>query len=312
MILVLVSRIAQGKNAAVIGNAEVLVTIKDKAHQVAMNGDSFIFITDMHLDHNFRQSPKLIKYILDNTLIKSVVFGGDTYTSANDTDEAFGYFMQFNEDFRSVENCYAARGNHDIMNSLTDNDFYYAFNKSLEDKLGTLNKEVYFYKDNVSQKIRYIFCDGSSIDSTIPTAQANWITQRITELDSSWSVILFTHSYWEGTNIGQSLTVNTVGASIKSIIDNAVDNANATVVALITGHTHRDKYIVADKGYAIIATTCDANGTLASTYDDVTPNRIQGTTSEQVFDVFNIDTLNKKIYITRIGGNGQDREITYQ
>lgn len=288
-----------------------IATINTKAHTIGFNGDNFVFITDVHMNTNYGVSSRLIEYIIKNTSVRNVVFGGDTLSYASNKDKALEFLQNYRNSFAYPINLFAIRGNHDTEQSMTKGDFYSVFDRPLENTPTVLDKEVYYYRDNQAQKIRYIFCDDSSIGSTIDSTQQSWITQRITELASGWSVVLFAHSYWNATTIGTTPSVSTAGASLKNIIDAAVDNSNATIIALITGHTHADRDTVSSKGYAIISTTTDTGGDLASNYDPVTPTRTQGTTSEQAFDVFNIDTSAKKIYITRIGGNGQDREISY-
>ena len=44
---------------------------------VGKNGDTFIFITDIHWDNNNKHSPALIKEICRKTNIKNIICGGD-------------------------------------------------------------------------------------------------------------------------------------------------------------------------------------------------------------------------------------------
>ena len=94
-------------------------------------------------------------------------------------------------------------------------------------------------------------------------------------------------------------------------LDSLYDTVSATIVCVITGHCHRDFVSYSVKGYPMIATTCDARQ--AENYDINFPTRTVGTTTECAFDVFHVDTENRKIYTTRIGAGGADgdREFTF-
>ena len=82
------------------------------------------------------------------------------------------------------------------------------------------------------------------------------------------------------------------------------------IAAVICGHSHNDIITRSNTGIPCISTTCDAAYTSASDYDKTLPNRVKGTTTEQAFDVFHINTLNRIIYVTRIGAGG-NREFDY-
>lgn len=288
--------------------------IKDKCNMVGRTGDGFVFITDMHDKLNYGNSPLLINYILKNTPIRKVVFGGDLWSDGNNIPEKSQLIKNLYDlrlKYNFTDNIFAVRGNHDVERNISDGEWYSMYERTLTEFVETIGQEVYFYRDNASQKIRYIYCDGPNPGAAMPIKQQNWLKERITELEEGWTVLVFCHSYWEPVYIGGTPGSSVWGRSIVSVMDAAEDLCEATIAALITGHVHKDMSTQSTKGYAIIGTTCDANDWLAYRFDPVTPNRTEGTTTEQVFDVFNIDTANKKIYVTRIGGNGTDREFTY-
>jgi len=287
-----------------------VITVRAKQDAIAENGDNFVFITDIHINSNFGNAPKLIKYVLDKTSVRSVVIGGDLFNDASAKQQGLDYLQRIKNDYNFTERVYPIRGNHDSENSLSAGEYYSVMLRPLENILDTMDRFPYYIRDNKAQKIRYIYCDEPSYKTALTNTQKTWIQNKITELQSGWTVILFAHAYWNATEVGQPETVTTFGASLVAAIDEVVPNANATIAALIVGHTHADRDTTSSQGYKIISTSCDANGTLAR-HDSVTPTRTAGTTTEQLFDVYNIDTANRKIYITRIGGNGSDREFTY-
>lgn len=287
-------------------------TINNNRHSIGGKGDGFVFITDIHEDYNYGVSPSLIEYILKKTPIKNIVIGGDLYTNASDKTQALAYLQGLRNKYDYTERLFAIRGNHDSGNSITEGEYYSVFDSPLENVIETLEAGVsYYYRDNKAQKIRYIFCDCPNYQAAMPTEQITWLQNKITELQAGWTVVIFAHAYWNVIS-GGSVAITAYGSSLASAIDSVIDDSAATVAALIVGHTHADRDATSEKGYKIISTTCDAGGAMASNYDPITPNRVKGTTSEQSFDVYNIDTLNKKIYITKIGGNGTDREFTYE
>lgn len=288
--------------------------INGKSNTIGVNGDNFVFITDIHNESNFGNSPKLIKYILENTSVRNVVCGGDLLSNATSVQDALNKLQSLRNKYDFTDRFFPTRGNHDVVInanvSITFGDFYSIYLRPLESVI-TLEKEPYYYRDNLSQKIRYIFVDGADVSNSISAAQKTWLQSRITELTAGWTVVIFTHTYWNATQAGATPTVSTFGNSLTSAIDEIVGSINATIAAIIVGHCHCDRNVQMASGYQIIATTCDTAGAIPEYYDPVTPTRTNGTTSEQVFDVFTIDTSNRKIYITRIGGNGSDRELNY-
>lgn len=80
-------------------------------------------------------------------------------------------------------------------------------------------------------------------------------------------------------------------------------NSTGKIICCLSGHNHTDQSAVVN-GVLHIGTTCDA------LYNDDGYQRTAGTVTEQAFDCFSIDTTNKIIKATRIGG-GNDREWTY-
>lgn len=74
----------------------------------------------------------------------------------------------------------------------------------------------------------------------------------------------------------------------------------------VSGHSHFDTSVVIE-GILSVATLNDS----MHNSDNSKFKHIEGTTSEQAFDIFTLDKLNHKIYVTRIGC-GEDREFTYE
>ena len=275
--------------------------INEKDCLVGGHGDSFIFITDTHLERNKMNSPALIKEIVNNTAVRFVINGGDTLDNDPSQAEALERLRLWRKAMQGVEE-YRVMGNHDLNGSgqsvpeakLNEDQWYGTMVKPVEGLVNTHGKP-YFCVDNQSQKIRYI-CLGAPYSA----AQVRqWLKDRLTEPEAGWSVLVIPHYLFDSTVD----TIHTHGQYLINDINGVYGNMNATLIGVLAGHTHADhSEPESTNGYHLIATTCDAcTGT---------PAKTAGTVTEQAFDVMHIDTANRKIYATRIGA-GNDRQWSY-
>ena len=278
--------------------ADRIETVKSKDCLISNSGDSFVFITDMH-DQNNYYSPLLAKKICDSTSVKRIIYGGDYENEPSSKESAVSLLTTRRNKCMVKEDVIFLRGNHDTnpygTGQLTAGEFYSIFDKHIEKHINT-NKNTYFYNDNESQKIRYIFID-SGEDGSISDVQKNWIKTNTEKLNSDWTVIVFMH-HGIYTDDKDNRTNIKFYPSITSTKE-ALANVRCNIACIICGHTHIDLSDTSGK-YPIICTTCDAHGVQASIASS--DNRDVNTINEQAFDVFHIDTNNKKIYVTRIGG----------
>lgn len=160
-------------------------------------------------------------------------------------------------------------------------------------------------------------------------AQLEWLSNVALDVKDGWSIILTTH-------IPPTLVTSLVG--LKGVITNedilrgiitaycnktayskntfSVDytNAKGEIVGIFAGHMHRDAVDTETLPCPIIMITSagntpfDRSGKLYS--------RQLGTANETALDVVSVDTVNKKVYCTRIGDKSQlsgmsDRVIEY-
>lgn len=294
--------------------------------QVGSSGDSFVFITDTHVESNAMVSPRLISNILKKTAVDKVVHGGDIfqsdYTKAGAISKMFSWFAQMHD----ARRYYQVRGNHDINDSidgvssaeyLTDSEYYGVCVKRSADYIENDNCLPYYYFDNTVQKIRYFVLDtGSRTTENVSTyfnTQLSWMENLIDALDDTWSIVVFLHIMFvpkTSDNVGD-LVLSDRGTLLKTKLDTLYGRpGKPLIIGVVAGHVHRDYSAVSSVGYPIIATSCDTSGTIATDYDPVNTDRTHGTVNEQLFDVCHIDKANRKIYMTRIGA-GLDREFTY-
>jgi len=275
-------------------------------------GDAFIFYTDPHWgSKNQKHTPQIIKYLLENTSLREVYCGGDVIDSSS------GGFTGYCRSFRDIT-VFTCRGNHDqnpnasdATDIVPDTEFYNRILKPIEHIVET-NGKLYFYRDNPSAKIRYIFMDsGSARADTLDTAQLTWLQTALTSLTSDWSAVVIQHIVWDGAYASsETLSLATQGTKTINAINDVWAQMNCQFIGIISGHVHRDYSITEEThGYPIIATSCDVGSTGRTDYDPDNAATV-GTTNEQLFDVFIINKSTKTITVKRIGA-GNDRSFTY-
>lgn len=291
------------------------------------NGTRFAFITDVHLrnaDKTFRNagySPLLMQYLHEHCNIGLSFFGGDTLTGSYDSlNDAMDDLMLFRNTFSPVWDwMYSVFGNHEYGNNANSNlsamDKSIIYNALIRDKehdYASLNP-VYgsYVLDNKSEKIRFI-CLNLNEGNNL-TQQNDFFCSALRDAPAGWTIIFITHFSLE--NDGGTIKISTKLTNTNSIIPaieaynarqvyGAYDftDAGAEVACVIGGHTHWDGMVKTSGGVPVIATSCDMHTGITG--------MTAGTTTEQCFDVFTIDTSAKTISTKRIG-YGADRVFTY-
>lgn len=276
---------------------------------IGENIAEFIFITDTHYSQSQKKSPRLVGYLQKNLLIPDVVFGGDAmYLSGSSKLAGLKELQQFMGAF-NYGNLFFTVGNHDFnnyvssSNILTDSEMYATVMKQVE-RFGTTDGSLdVSHFDNEAHKVRFVQFDYNlSSDASAGSAK---VLAAFSSLSSDWTVVLFTHKYWQApeADSGDPPTVlNTAKALIQAII---AGTYSAKIAAVIVGHVHSDQDTTLD-GINIISTTCDCIAT--NKYGG--PTMTAGTDTEEAFDIVQIDTENQKLYFTRVGA-GQDRTFDY-
>ena len=288
---------------------EKIAEINVKGDLYGANADSFIFITDQHLDGSSDLGAAIINYICENTSINKVIFGGDTLADGVNGNELLReYREQFNNDLMVM----GMRGNHDPVANTTENSFYNIMIRPLIDK-ANVTDELYYSYDNNAQKIRYIVTDSvaSKENNLTSDEQIAWMQEQILELESDWTAVIFHHGLWEGTSANtQTLTKSKDGEKIIAAVDAIYDEAECNIAGIYSGHTHRDYYELSSKGYALISTATDCEVSKHSAADINNPTRTPGTITEQTFDIVFVNPTTSNFETIRIGA-GDDRVLSY-
>lgn len=320
--------------------AERIPSIIETGLNIEQNGLRFIFFTDYHVQNNKRNSGSLIYKICKETGIKSVVFGGDSEQS--ETTKAAGYeaILSMISDFSEVaklSKMYYITGNHEMNDPnnshsdrrLSESMIGRTFYDQMENVEMLFDECNSFYHDDDFAKIRIYFigCDKAAL-ITVDTRDK--VINSLLNVPEGYSVLLISHV---GLAWDNNLDKDVIEWRAKTLIEVCTamnEGTQATVylgpnstlmrqpdftgkqrnfIGMISGHTHRDNYVIHDSKFPIISTACDAYA-VKSTKIVPPHNQEPGTIYEQCFDVVQIDNVNKYIYMTRIG-DGYDRVFKY-
>lgn len=200
-----------------------------------------------------------------------------------------------------------------------------------------------FYADDEAHKVRYIGLnsqdkpyvenpDGSAVDNKMwnfafRQDQITWFAEKALYVpDDSWSVVVCSHVPPGETSVtGSDYTIANYDLMIGLLnafknktsysgtgssedypasITADYTNKGGDVICWVAGHVHADKLFTIN-GINCVTTL---NDSLANTSGQ--PTKTQGTDTEQAFDIFTIDKVNRTVYITRVGA-GTDRQFTY-
>lgn len=314
--------------------------IQDTAKNI-VTGDSFVFITDVHVGANNMISPLLIDEILSRTSIRNVFFGGDVPTAYGGEESLNEQSEKFRNSFSRVEMFFGAKGNHDftIENSSSDSSGVtesISWNRDItlrkiEAKITAYNSDpLNYYMDSTLSKTRYIVLNVYALSQSEEKKNESykfypgmydgaykWLAEAL-KVDVGWDVIIFAHSACDESISGYSKNLSPLNQLLdaysrkeKRTISGDYNNfsvdfssASGKIIAYICGHNHKDETHVQNNGLLTISTTCDAH------YNDDGIQRTVGTTDECAFDVFFVDKKIKKIKSIRIGA-GSDREFSY-
>ena len=326
-------------------NNYMLNKINNINNNAPLNGITFAFITDLHFESNALNSLGLLKYIRKHTPINIIISGGDyPIAYGNEDNIKFAYDTVIKYAKELYPDWFSIRGNHDFtIRTSASESTGYTWNDAIT-KNGIIKvcadwryevptPEVNFYNDtyniftnycwvltNEKEKIKIIYIAEFistnintywGVTGTIINAYCNYAGQLLKDTDG-YTVILVSHSPFtyslDGGQYNNLIKVIEAFANKTSITQGAytIDFTSSTGVlaCAISGHSHKDQSIL-ENGVLHINTTCDA-----CFNNDPNVLRTRGTITEQAFDIFNIDTTNRTINITRIGG-GNNRHFSY-
>ena len=311
-----------------------LNAIRTNMSSVGMNGETFIFITDIHWESNQKHSPLLIKKILSSTNINKVICGGDLIdvgTKENmikDMLECITAYQNNSSPF------YCLYGNHDNNGvnqsdptaKLNNNEIYALMQKQMQNKVTHQESNILNFRiDDEETKTRFICLDtgnyaGALLDrmNSDNYTTFDWLAECFNTTPSNWNCIVIAHIISEvvGTPTTDATQFLNMCDAYKSKTRVTISNpyrtksydfttAKGSIVAVVGGHVHYDDSWNTSGGIPVILTDCDSQNTFNTDYPYV-----KTTITEQAFDVITIDYVNRNIKCVRVG-RGADREFTY-
>ena len=265
---------------------------------VGKDGETFVFVTDSHISTNNGTAPALIKRILDDVEVHTVIHGGDVMddgakateiVNATAMIEAFDYLT--NGFFFVLGNHDENKNGHSGQSSywLTKPEVYSVFYAKSEKEMKDFNY-CYYYFDIPATKTRIIFVDIAygSIDS----AQKAWITGLLDD-STDRNVIICGHFIRneDGTYTSDGTWLCDLTATYSCI------------KAIIHGHCHYDMDDRTENGVCVIGVDRDGYSRLS---ENNKYTATAGTATETAFDVMTVDYLTGDVYCQRLG-RGKNR-----
>ena len=314
--------------------------VKDvNAKQAKADTFSFAFITDIHLQHNTKHSPALLKELQNKCAIKTILGGGDFVTAwLADADGKDGLI----DDFYEIRELYAQTplaktpGNHEWayggsnQYNISPYEMYNYFMQDCEQgyDLHYGEDKTYYYIDDTVNKMRYITVNIADYANTtqpgndnkvwkfvVSATQISWLKNILNSIpDNEWTCVILSHIVplklsefsgftGAGTDIENCKELQALATAYKNKTGDFA-NAKGSLVCWLGGHMHNDD-ITQIGGINYITSNADClkqeTGAPAREIDSVT---------EQSFDVFTVDKRNKSVLITKIGA-GSNRKFNY-
>lgn len=254
--------------------------IQTAVETAGRNKSAFLWYTDAHWQTNSKMSPRILRYLLQNTPINKVNFGGDIINDPSAfTHENIKYAYEWRKMVADLPNHHSVPGNHDLNHNSTDvRKMAYAFLLAPEESSDMVCGDgLYYYIDNPREKTRYIYLDYMTSSHTEMTAQGQFVVDAIKGVEDGWHIVAISHRWFQYTS-SSAPTVGSVPAyeaEIMKIFDEynargkhtasnyfaAQDFASCKgkVEFCIGGHIHVDYDFETSGGIPVIITASDTN-----------------------------------------------------
>ena len=304
-------------------------TIQQAMEEVGRNKSSFLWYTDAHWQSNAKNSPILLDYLIKNTPINKVNFGGDIVGDPSPYDHTnIKSFYDWQKAIADIPNHHSVYGNHDLNHWTTDvHNIAYSLVLAHEESNDMVVSDVdgCYYIDCPSEKTRYLYLSYLTTNQTDMLSQGQFIVDSIKDVKEGWHIVAIAHRWFQYTSssnptVGSTPTYET---EILNIFD--AYNSRATTSAsnyfyaqdftncvgkvefCIGGHIHVDYDFTSTNGIPVIITASDTNQERASGEDEDCGE--VGTITEQAVYAIVADYEGGKINVIGIGRGGS-REVS--
>lgn len=287
--------------------------VRENMMQVGADGETFIFITDTHWESNTKNSPELVRYLLDHLNIRLILNGGDFINQGTRADSAENMQASVSSFLFNNAVMLCAFGNHDSnwndwnhQRDYPDRFFdrkcqYALMQKHMEGQVTYFSDGWNYYHDRPATKTRFIVLDTNE-DGTFGAFQK--LHEVLNATPEGYRIIMLAHWLHNGTN--KSTACKMLEQTIDSYNKRQGEFASgkARIILMLGGHIHKDMAWRTQDGIPILLSDSDAAGRTSNTKYPA----VKRTTTEQAFDVFTINYQTGEIRSVRIG-RGEDRAI---
>ena len=292
------------------------------------NKSAFLWYTDAHWMSNSKMSPLLLKYLVENTPINRINFGGDIVSDPiPHIHDNIKYVYEWRKMIADLPNHHSVYGNHDLNHRTTDvSKMAYGYILAPEETAEmVVGGDSYYYIDNPSEKTRYLYLSYFTTDANAKTEQGKFIVEALKSASEGWHIVVIAHRWWQYTSVSaptvgsipayeseilsvfDAYNARTTRASSTSFSEQDFTNTKGKVEFCIGGHIHVDYDFTSTGGIPVIITTADTNQNRVP--DTEVDSGTKGTISESAVFGIIADYDNNKIVIVGVG-RGTSREIT--
>lgn len=297
--------------------------IQQAMEAAGQNKSAFLWYTDAHWPNSAKVSPALLDYLIRNTSMNKVNFGGDIVGDPNPySHENIKYVYEWRKAIAGLPNHHSVPGNHDLNHNTTDvRSMAYAFLLASEESADKVCGDgLYYYIDSPSEKTRYIYLDYMTNNHDEMVAQGRFIVDAIKGVQDGWHIVMIAHRWFQYS----SASTPTVGSvplyetDILSVLDAYNDRktraesnyfgaqdftgAKGRVEFCIGGHIHIDHDFETAGGIQVIITASDTNQERSP--DDTEDSGTKGTITEAAVYGIVADYTNSKIQVVGVGRGG--------
>ncbi len=316
--------------------------LKSKIQNVKNADNGFVFFTDTHISANNLQTSNIVNYVLKNTLINTVIWGGDAISAfggKEQLDEQWKIQREMFQSIRAYGKLYLVRGNHDLTirrSKETSERFSYSQDETFDMFCESMEKDVvrnaedpfgmYYYFDDLRNKIRYIVVESFSRTKIkkhrkggfekFSETQLDWIVNAaLLTTPSGYGVVFVMHAPITDTTTGKdaekfSDILNVINAaSEKSYVlcnGKKYDFSllkDVEILMVVAGHHHHDMQTY-QHGVLHVITASDARYMDFKRDPFVLPDQNRRKENGQCVDVFFIDRISNTIKAVRVGVGG--------
>ena len=288
---------------------------QEKMMGAGIDGESFLFLTDLHWQSNAGYSPYITAELAKRLGIRNIVLGGDYIgggdkaTNALLMSDCLAGYREINADLFPIF------GNHDSntigapssADHFDSTGVYALINKHLKNV--DYGCYCYYSYDNKLTNTRYIFLDTGIEGSGLSTEQRDWFEATLSATPAGYKILVFAHIIYRPESWAVPFIDTLKRTPFMDTICTLCDTFNTAqdgreVVGIIGGHVHLDLIFATNGGIPIILIDTDSK----QTFSDI--GSTTGTINEQCVSVVTVDYASRKIYVTR-AGRGADMQFDY-